>query len=206
MSVVVSPEIVVPPADSLPRTGVGRHAPGWWGMLLFCVSEVALFAYFLVSYAYLRGAYVAFAANGGAHPSLGIPALLTVLLVGSSLVLRWGERGIERGDNRRLVIALIVTILLGAAFLVTQGAEYAREQHMPQTDAYWSTFYAITGTHGAHVALGILMLAFNLMRAIRGHFSATRRLAIQNGALYWHTVDLVWLLILFALYLAPYLA
>ncbi|MDQ2668152.1 MAG: cytochrome c oxidase subunit 3, partial [Gemmatimonadota bacterium] len=112
--------------------------------------------------------------------------------------------GIRRGDSKRLAIALFITIALGVAFLVTQGVEYAREQHMAQTDAYWSAFYTITGVHGAHVLVGVLMLSMNLVRTLLGHFTARRHLAVQNGAMYWHAVDLVWLVLLVVLYLAPH--
>ena len=201
-----APPMVIPAGESLPRTGVGSNAPGWWGMVLLCATEAALFAYFLVSYFYLDSNAAAFAAEGGRHGSLALPTLMTVLLVSSSVVLRWGERGIERGDKTRLIIALGVTILLGLAFLATQGVEYARAGHMPQTNAYWSIFYTITGVHGAHVALGVMMLAMNFIRATKGHFTSERRLAVQNGALYWHTVDVVWLVLFTALYLLPQLS
>lgn len=116
---------------------------------------------------------------------------------------RYGETGIRRGDVRRLTLSLVATIVLGGAFLATQVVEYARLEHMPQTNAYWSVFYTITGIHGAHVLLGLLMLAMNLVRATRGHFTSERHLAVQNGALYWHTVDLVWIAIVIALYISP---
>lgn len=187
----------------LPRTATGARAPGWWGMLLFCVTEATLFLYFVGSYFFLRGSATAFEAEGGKYPPLGIPALLTVLLLSSSVSLRWGELGIRRGDARRLMLGLATTIVLGAAFLGVQAFEYARLEQMPQTDAYWSAFYTVTGFHGAHVLLGLSMLAMNLFRASRGHFTADRHLAVQNGGLYWHTVDLVWIVIVSALYLSP---
>lgn len=192
-----------PDTLQLPRTGTGTRAPGWWGMLLFCITEGSLFLYFVGSYFYLRGSATAFEAEGGKYPPLGIPALLTVLLVSSSVSLRWGELGIRRGDVRRLVAGLVTTIVLGAAFLGVQTFEYARLEHMPQTDAYWSAFYTITGFHGMHVLLGLSMLGMNLFRASRGHFTAERHLAVQNGGLYWHTVDIVWIVIVSALYLSP---
>lgn len=206
MSAGVSPVPIIPPAAELPHTGTGARAPGWWGMLLLVITEVSLFAYFLVAWFYLRGVSVAVASEGGHAPALALPALLTVLLVSSSVVLRWGEVGIRRGDSRRLAIALVVTIVLGVAFLATQAYEYAHEQHMPQTDAYWSAFYTITGVHGAHVLVGVLMLSMNLVRTLLGHFTARRHLAVQNGAMYWHAVDLVWLILLVVLYLAPHFA
>lgn len=193
------------PALDLPRTGGGVREPGWWGMLLFCVTESSLFLYLLGSYFYLRGTVAAFSAEGGRHSSLVTPVVLTVLLLSSSATLRWGELGIRRGDVRRLVIGLSATLALGSVFLSLQLVEFARLEHLPQSDAYWSMFYTITGFHGAHVFLGLLMLAMNLVRALRGHFTASRYLAVQNGSLYWHTVDIVWIAIVSILYLAPHL-
>lgn len=208
MSSVAAAVNIVPPKEGRhPASGGERpaRAPGWWGMLLFCVTEATLFLYFLGAWFYLRGTVTSFAAEGGKHPALGIPLTLTVLLMSSSVALRWGEQGIKRGNRRRLTIGLIVTLVLGAAFLALQWVEYARLTHVPQNDAYWSAFYTITGVHGTHVALGWLMLAFNLLRNLRGHFSAEHHLAVQNGSMYWHTVDAVWIVILACLYLAPWL-
>ena len=181
------------------------HAPAWWGMVLFCVTEATLFIYFIGSWFYLRGTIASFAAEGGRHPSLGIPAALTVLLLASSASLVWAERGIRRGDSGRLSWGLATTLALGAAFLALQAVEYAREVHVPQMDAYWSAYYTITGFHGAHVLMGWLMLAFTLLRNSRRHFSARHHLAVQNVALYWHMVDVVWVVIVLALYVAPWL-
>ena len=131
--------------------------------------------------------------------------MLTVLLVASSVTLAWGERGIRAGNVRRLATGVTLTIALGIAFAGVQLVEYAREEHMPQTDAYWSAFYTITAIHGLHVLFGVLLLGFTLVRVVRGHFSAERHLAVQNASLYWHTVDAVWIAIVGCLYLAPHL-
>ena len=206
MSGVIAPTDALPPdAGRLPTFGRHTRAPGWWGMVLFCATEVTLFLYLVGSWFYLRGTVTSFAAEGGRHPALGIPLTLTALLVSSSLTLRWGERGIRRGDAGRLTAGLIATLVLGAAFLALQAVEYARQEHVPQIDAYWSAFYTITGFHGAHVLLGWLMLAFTLARHRRGHFTAERHLTVENTALYWHMVDVVWIIIVCALYLAPWL-
>ena len=204
----------VAPVDMLPPTGI-RHgargnghsarAPGWWGMLLFCVTEATLFLYFVGAWFYLRGTVASFGAEGGRHPALGLPMALTALLVSSSLTLRWGEQGIKRGDRARLTLGLVATLVLGAAFLALQWLEFARLAHVPQNDAYWSAFYTIIGIHGTHVLLGWLMLVFNLVRNLSGHFTADRHLAVENGSMYWHTVDIVWITIVACVYLAPWL-
>jgi cytochrome c oxidase subunit III len=193
----------MPPASTLPRAGSGPREPGWWGMLLFCVTEAALFLYFLGGYFYLRGTVHAFAAEEGKFASLTVPVVLTTLLVTSSFTLRWGEQGIRRGDRRRLTVGLVATIVLGLSFLALQSMEYARQPHVPQSDAYWSAFYTITGFHGMHVVLGLLILGFNLLRTVKGHFTGDRHLAVENGSLYWHTVDIVWIGVVSSLYFAP---
>ncbi len=76
----------------------------------------------------------------------------------------------------------------------------------PQTDAYGSFFYLITGLHGAHVAGGLLMLLYVLVRAFAGHFDAVRHSAVSNAILYWHFVDVVWLFVFTTLYLLPRLS
>lgn len=204
MSTSTTP-VLMPPGTALSRLGTGTRAPGWWGMVLFCATEATLFAYFLVAHFYLHGASAAVRSAGGRHPSLVLPIVLTILLVTSSMVLRWGEKGIERGNARQLALALGIVIALGIAFVAVQVVEYASKEYTPQTDASWSMFYTITGIHGAHVMAGILMLALILLRTVNGHFTAERRLAVQNAALYWHVVDAVWLVIFSALYLAPYI-
>ncbi len=81
--------------------------------------------------------------------------------------------------------------------------EYRHQPFGPSTDAYGSLFFTITGFHGAHVAVGLLMIAVVSLRAGLGHFSARRHLAVTNVAWYWHFVDAVWLVVFTSLYLSP---
>lgn len=104
---------------------------------------------------------------------------------------------------RHLRIGLLVTLVLGVVFLRIQLHEYQRNHFTPQTDAYGSLFYTITGFHGAHVAVGLLMIAVIQIRAWLGHFGVRRHEAVSNVALYWHFVDIVWLAVFTSLYLSP---
>jgi heme/copper-type cytochrome/quinol oxidase subunit 3 len=81
--------------------------------------------------------------------------------------------------------------------------EYSHKQFTPATDAYGSLFFTITGFHGAHVAVGLLMIAVVAVRAWLGHFSERRHLAVTNVSWYWHFVDVVWLAVFTSLYLSP---
>ena len=87
-----------------------------------------------------------------------------------------------------------------------QMIEYHNSDFGPRTDAYGSLFYTVTGFHGAHVAVGLLMLLVVMVRAWLGHFAEGRHLAITNTAWYWHFVDVVWLAVFTSLYLSPRLA
>ncbi|HEX2267639.1 MAG TPA: cytochrome c oxidase subunit 3, partial [Actinomycetota bacterium] len=98
--------------------------------------------------------------------------------------------------------------VMGATFLGFQAVEYREivtEQFTARTNVYGSLFFTITGFHGLHVAVGLVMNGWVQWYAGRGRFSAERHLAVENVALYWHFVDAVWVFILFSLYLSPHL-
>jgi heme/copper-type cytochrome/quinol oxidase subunit 3 len=188
---------------ALPEITTGTRATGWWGMVWLCVTEAMLFACLIASYFFLRGSINGFYAEGGHYPSLTLPLPMTAILLASSATMWWGERGIRRGDQRRLRIGLALTFALGVVFLVLQSIEFRHNPLGPTVSAYHSIFYTTTGLHGAHVAMGLLMNLYVQLQAWRGHFTAKRHLAIQNVSLYWHFVDAVWIVILTCLYLSP---
>lgn len=183
----------------------GRR-PGWWGTVLFLLTDVAVFAALLASYFYLR--FVAspdWPPQGIEIPKLLKPAILTALLVPSSLPLIWADLGIKKGNRRRLIAGLVMTILLGAAFLVVQYTEYQEKlrEYRPSTNAYGSLFYVITGWHGIHVAVGLVALLFVLMAAVTGRITRSHHARVRNVALFWHTVDAVWIAIALTVYVSP---
>ncbi len=190
-------------AGTLPIRLTGTRSPAWWGIVCFCATEAMLFASFIGAYFFLRGSIEAFAAEGGRYVPLTRPLIMTALLLSSSATASWGEKGIEKGDATRLRVGLAITFLLGVGFLAIQATEYAHRESSWTTSAYDSLFITITGFHGAHVALGLLMNLYVQVRAWLGHFDAVRHDAVSNSILYWHFVDGVWLFILAALYLSP---
>jgi heme/copper-type cytochrome/quinol oxidase subunit 3 len=186
----------------LPVNPATRRNPGWWVMVLVIATEAMLFAYLLFGYYYLWSMAARPWPPDGA-PRLTLAAPNTVLLLASSATMWWAERGIRHGAPRRLKIGLLATFALGAVFLAIQGVEYSRETFGPRSHAYGSMFYTITGFHGAHVAVGLLMNVVVQVRAWLGHFSAERHLAVTNAAMYWHFVDAVWLAVFATFYIAP---
>lgn len=166
-------------------------------------TEAAFFAYFLFAYFYLASQ------SSNAWPStrgsLTLPLVNTAVLLTSSVAVWWADRGIRAGRRGRLRLGVALAVALGILFLVLQGVEYSHEAASPTHDAYGSLFFAITGFHGAHVVVGLVMLVVVLVRALRGHFSVERREAVTNAALYWHFVDAVWLAVFTSLYVTPLL-
>ena len=186
-----------------PERARTARAPGFWGMMLLIATEASLFAYLLFSYFYL-GSMATGPWPPDGPPSLKLVVPNTVILLVSSGTMYWAERGIKRGDPARLRIGLVVTLLLGIVFLVIQGIEYSKKHFTPMSHAYGSLFFTITGFHGAHVAVGLLMIAVITARAFLGHFREGRHEAVTNVSWYWHFVDAVWLCVFTSLYLSPY--
>jgi cytochrome c oxidase subunit I+III len=191
------------PFGTLPVGASGTRSVGWWGMAGVVATEGAFFAYLLFSYFYLASqssnAWPSFA------PDVRLPALNTAILLTSSVTMVWAERSLRAGRTQRSRVGLAITLTLGVLFLAFQIYEYTRKSLSPTHDAYGSLFYTITGFHGAHVFVGLVMLAVVLVRALRGHFSAERHEAFSNVAMYWHFVDVVWLAVFTSLYISPLL-
>ena len=187
--------LVVPAAPAARR-------PGTWGMGLLIATEASLFGYLLFSYFYVGAlAHGSWPPSGPPELRLALPNTLVLLL--SSGTMYWAESGIRRGRPMRLRLGLLATLALGAAFLTVQVVEYRNNPVRPTTGAYGSLFFTVTGFHGAHVAVGLLMLAVVALRAFLGHFRAGRHEAVTNVSWYWHFVDAVWLVVFSSLYLSP---
>ena len=175
-----------------------RHPPGQWAMTLLIVTEAALFACLIFSWVYLKQGSKTWAAH--VPPELRIPGINTVVLLASSAVLHWG---VKRGD-RWMRAAIAATIALGVVFVTLQGWEYAHQDFGPATDAYGSAFVIITGIHGVHVVVGLLMLEFALL-ALRRESNDRGGARAGTIARYWHFVDVVWVTVFAVLYVAPHI-
>jgi heme/copper-type cytochrome/quinol oxidase subunit 3 len=183
-----------------PYGGIGR---GKFAMWLFLASEVMFFAG-------LIGAYVVFRTGAAAWPiqseELNVPltAFNTFVLICSSVTMVRALYKAQQGDQAGMKQNLLATALLGMFFLSVQVYEYYHLYHeglTPWRDLFGSAFYTLTGFHGAHVTGGVIALWYLIIRAYRGDFSATRWEGIENVGLYWHFVDLVWILLFNIVYL-----
>ena len=195
VSVRTAPPLATSVSDS--------RATGWWGMVLLIASEATLFAALLGSYFYLLSGSIDWPPDGIEVPKLTRPIIASILLLGSSIPMIYADLSIRRGNQSGLRIGLAIAAVMAAVFIGLQIYEYRHETFHISTDSYGSLFYTITGIHGLHVISALIMNLVLQVRAWRGHFTKTRRLAVTNVSLYWHFVDVVWIFIFLSLYLSP---
>jgi cytochrome c oxidase subunit 3 len=176
---------------------------GTWGMLLFILTEAALFLMLFFSYYYLG--HISRGPWPPEPPKLTLAVIMLGVLLTSSVVLRWGERRETEGRTYSARLAIAATVLLGLGFITLQALEYRNHLRTlkPTTDAYGSIFYTITSFHGAHLLLGLLMLTYVLVLPFIGPGEKPPHRSLHNASLYWHFVDFVWLVIVALLYVAP---
>jgi cytochrome c oxidase subunit 3 len=136
--------------------------------------------------------------------AIGIPLLNTIILLTSGMTLTVAHHALKTGHRTQLKLWLAATIVLGFTFLGFQAYEYFHAYHALNlklsTGVYGSTFFMLTGFHGAHVTIGAIMLSVMLGRAIKGHFDKHHHFAFEAAAWYWHFVDVVWLLLFILVY------
>ena len=178
-----------------------RVEAGMLGMFLFIASEIMLFGSFFTAYFFVR----VVAGTPWPTPPFHLPVFValinTCILVTSSLTIHWATQSIKRGNRAGLQAGLVLTFLMGLTFLITQMIEYARVGFAPHDGAFGTIFYCLTGLHGAHVFVGLSILFFMTVRAFRGHFSAESHHGVEIGGIYWHFVDVMWIVVYSTVYL-----
>ncbi|WP_293749081.1 cytochrome c oxidase subunit 3 [Limnohabitans sp. Rim8] len=126
-----------------------------------------------------------------------LPTINTALLLTSGVTLTIAHHALQVGDRSKTIKFMWMTVLLGVTFLLVQGYEYAHAwgdlNLKLSSGIYGSTFYMLTGFHGFHVFVGMLMLLFITLRLQKGHFTKDRHFGFEGAAWYWHFVDVVWL-------------
>ena len=191
-------------SQTLPVGSFGRRASGWFGVWCVVATEGSIFVYLLFTYFYLASQAVGNWPPGGA-PSLQLAGPNTVILLLSSAALVWAERsGARRASLGRLLGGLAAAFVLGCIFVGIQLAEWSSRPFSLSSGTYGAIYFTMTGFHLAHVVVGLLMLALLFVWAALGYFSRERHAPLTIGAIYWHFVDAIWLVVFATLYLAPY--
>ncbi|MER3418207.1 MAG: heme-copper oxidase subunit III [Chloroflexota bacterium] len=195
---------------------IGGHAsaagPGWaaraaerrrllLGVRLFILSEVMLFGALFAAYFILRAEAPSWPPLSTIHrPELGLVTLNTLILLSSSGTIAWAVARARADDRRGVVRGLAVTLGLGAIFLVIQAWEFTHNGFGLADGVFGSTFYTLTGFHGAHVFGGLLGIAVVLNRARLGLVDRQHDTPAEAVSYYWHFVDVVWLTLVLTLY------
>jgi cytochrome c oxidase subunit III len=126
-----------------------------------------------------------------------LPTINTALLLTSGVTLTIAHHALQAGNRGKTIAFMWMTVLLGITFLCVQGYEYFHAYHAYNlklnSGVFGSTFYMLTGFHGFHVFVGMLMLLFITLRLQKGHVTAARHFGFEGAAWYWHFVDVVWL-------------
>jgi cytochrome c oxidase subunit 3 len=170
------------------------------GMLLFIISEVMIFGAFFTAYFFIR------VVNHDPWPALGthlpesVAGINTAILLSSSLTIHWALVSVKNGNRFGLRAGMLTTFLLGVTFLTVQINEYIHIGFAPHDSAQGTIFYALTGLHGAHVFIGLCMLLVVTIRAFRGHYSPENHRGMEVPGIYWHFVDIMWVIVYTTVY------
>jgi heme/copper-type cytochrome/quinol oxidase subunit 3 len=197
-------ELLLARPERLPVGPIGRRGMGQWGVGALVASEAALFGYLLFAY-YYTGASALPGWLLEPAPKMWPALPNTLLLLASSFVAWFGEKGVERGNRAQALIGLLGALAMGAAFAGVQVYEWGEKSYGIGTSSYASLYFITTGFHMAHVVAGLVILATMALWVAWDFFSPRRHIVVSAGILYWHFVDVVWLFVFTTYYLTPYL-
>ena len=176
-------------------------------MVMLIATEAMLFGSLIASYFYIRFKFgPVWPPDGIPAPSLRLPLIMSVILWTSSWPVHIADRAVREGKQLKFRLGLAAGFILGAVFLGMQVLiEYPEKlaEFTPASNAYGSLFYTLTGFHGLHVIVGLIISLWTQVRAWRGAFDEHRHITVQNFTMYWHFVDIVWVFVLATIYLSP---
>jgi cytochrome c oxidase subunit 3 len=201
------------PVAAFPHDTRGGISNPILGMLLFICSEVMFFSGLFAAYFSVRAASIHWpptvaenipkdlAEHFNLHAEPWFAGGLTIILILSSVTCQLGVWAIRRDDRTGFIRAFGVTLILGIVFLIGQLYDYSTIGFGVSDTPFGTTFYTLTGFHGAHVFGGAVMLSVILYRGLAGQFSSRHYDAVEATSLYWHFVDVVWIALFSTLYI-----
>lgn len=188
------------------------------GIWLFMVTEILMFGGLFVGYFIYHAMYPDMFAEGATSLNWVMGFTNTLVLIFSSLTMALGIYFIQKGQNRKAVMALATTILCGCIFMVIKYFEYTHKFHLglfpgkfldvahvgakhANLGLYFGFYYCMTGLHGLHVLIGMSLITWVMIRTIRGDFNPRYYTAVEGVGIFWHIVDLIWIFLFPLLYL-----
>jgi cytochrome c oxidase subunit 3 len=175
----------------------------WLGMVLFITSELMLFGSFFAAYFFIRVVQGDPWMPEGQELPIYVAMANSAILFSSSATMHWALEGIKHNNRKALKTGLVLTIILGTTFFGIQISEYFHIGFLPKDSAQASVFFSLTGLHGAHVVVGLIILLVVANRAFKGHYGPEKEnhWGVEIPGLYWHFVDVMWLFVFTTLYL-----
>ena len=188
------------------------------GMWAFLITEVMFFGAMFTAYVVYRNLYPEAFMLASSHLNWKMGGANTIVLIVSSLTMAMAIRGAQTAKRGVMLVNIVLTMLLGATFLVVKYFEYMEKWHHhlmpgpsfdteafgvwgPQARIFFSLYFAMTGLHAFHMVVGLGIMTWVFLKARKGHFTPQRYVGIEITGLYWHFVDLVWIFLFPMLYL-----
>ena len=174
------------------------------GIIVALASEIMLFGAFFTAFFYVRYTNYPIYPPEPFEMPVDSTGINTAILISSSFTMHWALISAKRNNRRGMALGLLFTLIMGLTFLALQIREYAllhTENFTPEHGAFASVFFALTGLHGIHVLVGAILLAIALLRTLRGHYSPEKYMGVELSGIYWHFVDVVWVVLYTLVYL-----
>ena len=173
-----------------------------FGIVVFLIAEGMIFLGLFAAYLTFRAVAPVWPPEGTPERELLLPAINTIILISSSFVIHNADSAIKKNDVAGLRTWFIATAIMGVVFLAGQVYEYAHLAFGLTTNLYGSTFYVLTGFHGMHVCFGVALILAVLWRSMKpGHYSKEKHFGVEAAEIYWHFVDIVWIVLFVLLYI-----
>jgi cytochrome c oxidase subunit 3 len=195
-----------PTIDPVKTAEVNHHAEHpdhrLFGLIVFLIAEGMIFVGMFGAYLTLRTTLPVWPPAGTPDLELLLPSVNTVNLITSSFVIHNADTAIKKNDVQGMRIWLGITALMGSIFLVGQVYEYTHLEFGLTTNLFASAFYVLTGFHGLHVTIGVLAILAVLWRSRHpGHYNSEKHFGIEAAEIYWHFVDVIWIILFGLLYI-----
>lgn len=173
-----------------------------FGVVVFLVAESMIFLGLFTAFMIYRSILPAWPPEGTPELELLLPGINTLILISSSFVMHKGQSAIKKNNVSGLRIWFAATAIMGAMFLAGQAYEYTHLGFGLTTNIFASSFYVLTGFHGLHVTVGLLLILAVLWRSRKAdHYSSKEHFGVEAAELYWHFVDVVWIVLFTLVYL-----
>ncbi|BAZ30508.1 cytochrome c oxidase subunit III [Cylindrospermum sp. NIES-4074] len=172
-----------------------------WGLLTFLISESLMFGGFFATFLFFKGTTAVWPPEG-TEVELFLPTINTVILLSSSFVIHLGDVAIKKNNVKAMQLWYGITALMGAIFLAGQVYEYMNLGYGLTTNVFANCFYLMTGFHGLHVFIGLVFLLSVIWRSrVPGRYTATQHTFIEMAEIYWHFVDIIWIVLFTLVYI-----